>query len=265
MSESLLVDVSGEYGPVDGPRVEVVLVYQSLLGIYGDRGNATVLARRLAWRGFDAVLTVVEPGEPLPDTGQVYLLGGGEDAAQISAVRALQADGGLHRAVDRGAVVFAVCAGYQIAGRSFTVGDPTVPGGEDQVIEGLGLLDVTTTRGPRRAVGEILSRWRGRSGDSDDSALLTGFENHGGWTRLGPDTRPLADVEIGVGNADDGTEGAVNGNVIGTYPHGPVLARNPALADHLLELALGEELAPLPRPEIDTLRRQRLAAVRASR
>ena len=144
-----------------------MLVYQSLLGIYGDRGNATVLARRLAWRGFDAVLTVVEPGEPLPDTGHVYLLGGGEDAAQISAVRALQADGGLHRAVDRGAVVFAVCAGYQIVGRTFTVGDPTVPGGEDQVIEGLGLLDVTTTRGPRRAVGEILSRWRGRDGEDD--------------------------------------------------------------------------------------------------
>lgn len=259
------VDVAGEYGPADGPRVEVVLVYQSLLGIYGDRGNATVLARRLAWRGFDAVLTVVEPGEPLPDTGQVYLLGGGEDAAQISAVRALQADGGLHRAVDRGAVVFAVCAGYQIAGRTFTVGDPTVPGGEDQVIEGLGLLDVTTTRGPRRAVGEILSRWRGRPTGSGDAALLSGFENHGGWTRLGPDAQPLADVEVGVGNCDDGTEGAVNGTVIGTYPHGPVLARNPALADHLLELALDEELAPLPRPEIDALRVQRLAAVRHPR
>jgi len=137
-----------------GERVEVVLVYQSLLGIYGDRGNATVLVKRLAWRGFDPVLTVVEPGDPLPDSGNVYLLGGGEDAAQISAVRALQADGGLHRAVERGAAVLAVCAGYQIVGNSFTVGD------NDDVIEGLGLLDVTTTRGPVRAVGEILSRWQ---------------------------------------------------------------------------------------------------------
>ena len=137
-----------------GERIEIVLVYQSLLGIYGDRGNATVLVKRLAWRGFDPVLTVVEPGDPLPDTGHVYLLGGGEDAAQISAVRALQADGGLHRAVDRGAAVLAVCAGYQIVGKSFTVGD------NDDVIEGLGLLDVTTTRGPVRAVGEILSRWQ---------------------------------------------------------------------------------------------------------
>jgi CobQ-like glutamine amidotransferase family enzyme len=235
--------------------VEIVLVYQSLLGIYGDRGNATVLTKRLQWRGFDATLTVVEPGDKLPDTGQVYLLGGGEDAAQISAVSALRADGGLRRAVDRGAVVFAVCAGYQIIGTSFTVGE------HDEVTEGLGLLDVTTTRGPVRAVGEIVSRWQGRQGDD---ALLTGFENHGGYTTLGPSATPLASVEVGVGNANDGTEGAVAGTVIGTYPHGPVLARNPALADHVLQLALGEELAPLPRPEIDALRRQRLAAVRRS-
>ncbi len=251
-------------GPPPGERVEIVLIYQSLLGIYGDRGNATVLVKRLAWRGFDAVLTVVEPGDPLPDTGSVYLLGGGEDAAQISAVRALQADGGLHRAVDRGAAVLAVCAGYQIVGQSFTVGD------NDDVIEGLGLLDVTTTRGPKRAVGEILSRWKPRAANTDqtevagDDLWLTGFENHGGYTRLGPTAEPLASVEIGVGNCADGTEGAVSGTVIGTYPHGPLLARNPALADHVLELGLRRKLTPLPRPEISELRRQRLAAVRRS-
>ncbi len=245
-------------------RVEVVLVYQSLLGIYGDRGNATVLVKRLAWRGFDPVLTVVEPGDPLPDSGNVYLLGGGEDAAQISAVRALQADGGLHRAVDRGAAVLAVCAGYQIVGNSFTVGD------NDDVIEGLGLLDVTTTRGPVRAVGEILSRWQPPTNGAEQTAVdgedvwLTGFENHGGYTRLGPNATPLASVEIGIGNCNDGTEGAVAGTVIGTYPHGPLLARNPALADHVLELALGSKLRPLPRPEVAELRRQRLAAVRRS-
>lgn len=236
-----------------GERVEVVLVYQSLLGIYGDRGNATVLVKRLQWRGFDPVLTMVEPGDPLPDSGQVYLLGGGEDAAQVSAVRALQADGGLHRAVDRGAAVLAVCAGYQIIGKSFVVGE------HDDVIEGLGLLDVTTTRGPLRAVGEILSRWADHDGDEQ---WLSGFENHGGYTRLGPEAQPLATVEVGIGNCNDGTEGAVSGTVVGTYPHGPVLARNPALADHVLELALDRPLDPLVRPEVDELRRQRLAAVR---
>ncbi len=233
--------------------VEIVLVYQSLLGIYGDRGNAMVLRQRLAWRGIEASLTVVEPGDPLPDTGAVYLLGGGEDAAQTSAVRALKADGHLYRAIDRGAVLFAVCAGYQIAGRTFTVGD------NDEVIDGLGLLDVETRRGSERAVGEVLSSWEKPDGTP---SLITGFENHGGFTYLGADAEPLARMEIGVGNCGDGTDGAVQGTVFGIYPHGPILARNPELADHLLQRALGHELDPLPRPEIDELRRQRIAAVR---
>ncbi len=233
--------------------VEIVLVYQSLLGIYGDRGNAMVLLKRLQWRGIEATLTVVEPGDRVPPSGSVYLLGGGEDAAQVSAVRALQADGNLFRGLDAGAVLFAVCAGYQICGTTFTIGE------RDEVIDGLGLLDVETRRGPDRAVGEILTRWTAPDGTE---RLLTGFENHGGFTRLGAGAHPLATVEIGVGNADDGTEGAVQGRVIGTYPHGPVLARNAALADHVLSIALDRELAPLPRPEIDELHRQRVAAVR---
>jgi CobQ-like glutamine amidotransferase family enzyme len=182
-------------------------------------------------------------------------LGGGEDTAQVSAVRGLKADGGLYRAVERGAAILAVCAGYQILGNTFTVGY------RDEVISGLGLLDVTTRRGPVRAVGEIISRWNGRSADDQ---WLTGFENHGGYTRLGAGVTPLASVEIGVGNCNDGTEGAVAGTVIGTYPHGPILARNPAFADHILELALGHELEPLVHPEITKLRRQRLARVRRS-
>ncbi len=238
-----------------GERVEIVQVYRSLLGSYGDRGNATVLMRRLAWRGYDPHLSVAEPGDPLPATGQVYLLGGGADAVQIPAVRDLRADGGLQRAVDRGAVVFAVGTGYQIVGRSFTVGD------SDEVVEGLGLLDVTTTRGPVRAVGEILTRWEGHDGEAQ---WMTGFEDHGGYTRLGPTAEPLATVEIGIGNCDDGTEGAVSGSVLGTYLHGPVLARNPALADHLLSVALAKKLRPLVRPEVEELRRQRLVAVRGS-
>lgn len=233
--------------------VEIVLVYQSLLGIYGDRGNAMVLRQRLAWRGIDAILTEVEPGDRVPASGRVYLLGGGEDAAQVSAVRYLKEDGNLFRGIADGAVLLAVCAGYQIAGQTFTVGE------RDEVIEGLGLLDVNTRRGTRRAVGEILTHWTRPDGTE---SLITGFENHGGFTTLGPGTTPLAYVEVGIGNADDGTEGAVQDRVIGTYPHGPVLARNPEFADHVLELALGRKLEPLPQPELDELRRQRVAAVR---
>lgn len=237
--------------------MKMVVVYQSLLGIYGDQGNSRVLAKRLEWRGIDAEVVFVEPGTPIPDDGAIYLLGGGEDAAQTAAVRELKADGGLFRALDLGAVLFAVCAGYQICGHSFTIGE------NDEVREGLGLLDVTTVRGPERAVGEVLTRWKRPSGGE---YVLTGFENHGGYTTLGPDAAPLARVEVGLGNNGDGTEGAVSasGRVIGTYPHGPVLARNPELADHLLELALGHELGPLERAreQHEGLRRERMAFVR---
>ena len=233
----------------------IVLVYQSLLGIYGDQGNAKVLHKRLAWRGLDSEVVVVEPGSALPADGAVYLLGGGEDKAQTTAVRELRADGNLFRALDAGAVLFAVCAGYQICGRTFTIG------GADEEREGLGLLDIETRRGPKRAVGELVTSWTRPDGSV---STITGFENHGGYTYLGPDAAPLARVEVGLGNNGDGTEGAVQGTVIGTYPHGPVLARNPDLADHVLELALGRRLEPLDRGAAAHagLRAERLAAVR---
>jgi CobQ-like glutamine amidotransferase family enzyme len=113
-----------------------------------------------------------------------------------------------------------VCAGYQIVGNTFTVGY------QDEVISGSGFSTSQRPVARCEPSGEIISRWNGRDGDDQ---WLTGFENHGGYTRLGPRAKPLATVEIGIGNCNDGTEGAVSGTVIGTYPHGPVLARNPAL------------------------------------
>lgn len=234
-------------------KTKIVLVYQSLLGIYGDQGNAKVVLQRLLKRGLDAELVVVEPGDSVPADGQLYLLGGGEDMAQISAMKALRADGNIFRALDAGTVLFAVCAGFQICGNTFTVGD------RDEVVEGLGLLDVDTRRGAERAVGEVLHSWTRPDGTE---SLITGFENHGGSTTLGSEAQPLAHVEVGIGNDGKGLEGAVQGRVIGTYPHGPVLARNPELADHLLELATGMTLDRLPMPELDELRRQRIEHVR---
>ncbi len=233
-----------------GKRVDVVLLYQSLLGAFGDRGNATVLVKRLLWRGYTPVLTMVEPDDPVPDTGDIYLLGGGEGGAQVSAVEALKADGAICRAADAGAVIFAVGAGYQMLGHTFTVGPA------DRIVPGLGLLDITTTRAPRRAVGELLSQWVDHDGDEP---WLTGFENHAGQTRLGPGVRPVGNVAAGIGNGD-GTDGAQCGNIMGIYPHGPALARNPALADHLLEMALRTSLPALPLPELAELRGQRISA-----
>ncbi len=238
---------------------KIVIVYQSLLGLYGDHGNAVVLAKRLLWRGIGAEIVTVDPGEPIPTDGLIYLLGGGEDMAQVAAVAALRADGGLAEALKRGALIFGVCAGYQVLGHSFTVGE------RDEVQQGLGMLDIETRRGPTRAIGEVLEHWRRSDGTT---SLITGFENHAGYTTLGSDAKPLAKVEIGVGNCGDGFDGAVQGKVIGCYPHGPILPRNPQLADWLLEQALGQTLPRLDHPTNalhEALRARRIHVARTTK
>jgi hypothetical protein len=236
--------------------VRVGLLFPELLGTYGDGGNAVILVQRLRWRGLDAELVEIAAGTTVPETCDLYLLGGGEDAPQTEAARELGTDGPLHRAVARGAVVLAVCAGMQIVGRSF-------PGGSGRTETGLGLLDCVTVKTDEpRAVGELLVT---PDAAFADLGRLTGFENHGGRTRLGPGARPLGRVVAGVGNGD-GTEGVTtadeaDGRVVGTYLHGPVLARNPALADALLAWVVGAPLDPLDDTDADALRAERFRAV----
>jgi lipid II isoglutaminyl synthase (glutamine-hydrolysing) len=218
-------------------RIRIGLVYPELLGTYGDRGNAEVLAWRAARRGLAAEVVEVPAGEPVPPSLDLYVLGGGEDAAQAIAARLLRsaAGDGLRRAADQGRVLLAVCGAFQLLGRVYHDG-----GGRD--IAGLGLLDLETTAGSPRLVGEVVTMSR-------EGELLTGFENHGGRSVLGPGVEPLGRVLRGGGNnGRDATEGARQGAVVGTYLHGPVLARNPALADLLLRQALerrGRRLGPL--------------------
>lgn len=236
--------------------VGVALLFPDLLGTYGDSGNAVILAQRLRWRGVDAQIITVRSGDPVPTGCQIYVVGGGEDLPQAQAARQLgagQDSGPLRQAVEAGATVLAVCAGVQILGRSF-VG----PDGREAV--GLGLLDCSTRRGEgRRAVGEMVVDPVADLG----LPALTGYENHGGVTALGPGASPLGVVRHGRGNGDgSGTDGVWAGRVIGTYLHGPVLARNPALADRLLSWAVGD-LAPLDDCECEDLRRERFTAASA--
>lgn len=239
--------------------VSICVLYPDLLGTYGDGGNARVLAQRLAWRDIAVDLVQVDAGEHVPDSCDLYLVGGGEDGPQTHATRELHTSGALVRAVDRGAVVFAVCAGMQILGHRF----PDM-NGVDQ--PGLGLLDCTTGRVDRpRAVGELLTHAASLT-DADgrvhDLGVLTGFENHGGRTTPGPTAATLARVDVGEGNGD-GTEGVVNGRVVGTYLHGPALARNPLLADLLLSWIVGDDaLSPLDDADVDALRTERVRAAR---
>jgi lipid II isoglutaminyl synthase (glutamine-hydrolysing) len=227
----------------------VVSVYPSILGTYGDSGNATILVERARRRGIPASVVVVEPFDHVPRLGDVYLLGGAEDAAQAVAAEALARDGGLRAAVDGGASVFAVCAGFQLLGEFFPAGTRQFPG--------LELLDATTHRLGRRAVGEILVH----PAPDERLSLLTGYENHASGTLVGPEATPLGRVEVGVGNGD-GSEGARQGGVVATYLHGPAFARNPALADLVLEQVAGP-LPSLADPLADKLHAERIRAARA--
>src|SRR5580693_5509453 len=231
--------------------VRLVWVYPDLLSTYGDRGNLLVLSRRARLRGIDVDAIEVNSDQPVPQQGDIYLLGGGEDLPQILAARRLRADGGLAAAAGQGSVVFAVCAGYQVLGHEFG-------GVEGEPVAGLGVLDISSGRGDRRGVGELVA--------DVDPVLgvprFTGFENHQGVTKLGPGARPLARVTMGVGNGD-GTEGAYAGKVVGTYLHGPVLVRNPGLADLLLSWAAGPlpPLAPDQEAWAHQLREERFASL----
>src|SRR4051794_15822083 len=226
--------------------VRIGLVFPELLGTYGDGGNAIVLAQRLRWRGISADIVRIGVEDALPDDCDLYVLGGGEDAPQTFATARL-GELGFAGAVDRGAVVFAVCAGFQVRGQTF-------PGGDGAPQPGLGIIDCTTRPKGVRQIGELVVEPTGL-----DLPMLTGFENHGGVTELGAGAVPLGRVKVGYGNGTGGVEGVVSGHVVGTYLHGPALARNPALAALLLSWVVGA-LEPLDEPLVERLRRERLAA-----
>ena len=234
-------------------ELAVVLVYPDLLGTYGDRGNALALTHRARARDLPVRLIEVAPDESAPASADLYLVGGGEDVSQALAWETLKAEKSIIAALQGGATCLAVCAGFQLLSREFRDRD-------GDMVAGLGLLDVVCARLPdRRAVGEVVAEPVGIPG----LPTLSGYENHQGDAVLGADARPLGRVIRGLGNGDGVTEGAVQGNVVATYLHGPVLVRNPALADHLLETVAGP-LAPLPDEAVERLRRERIAAAMRS-
>ncbi len=208
-------------------------LYPDLMNIYADRGNLLLLAQRCGWREIDFRLAASGLGEPLdPDAADLYYMGGGQDRDQRLCAFDLAEHkrAGLHAAADRGAVILAVCGGYQLLGHSYQLGDETLPG--------VGLLDVSTVRasGPR-LIGNVAIEVALAPGSP---RTLAGFENHAGRTHLGAGAEPLGRVLRGRGNdGHSGYEGARRGNVIGTYMHGPLLPKNAWFADWLIATALG--------------------------
>lgn len=228
--------------------VRVGLVYPELLGTYGDRGNAVVLVDRLRWRGLDAELVEIAVRTPLPEQVDIYVIGGGEDAAQLAALDELrpQVDR-LRDAVDHGTPILAVCAGFQLLGSTISLA------GRRDPVEGLALYDGHTAPTGSRWVGEALLDVA-----LDGVGAVGGFENHGASTTLEPGETPFGRIRHPSG--EHRTDGVVHGSLVGTYLHGPVLARNPLLADHLLARVAGD-LDPIDDDLAAELHRARLDAL----
>jgi CobQ-like glutamine amidotransferase family enzyme len=205
--------------------LRVALVFPELLGTYGDRGNAEALVHRMRVRSRAVELLEVAAGDPVPAGCDIYVLGGAEDSAERVAAELLAASP-LPAAAQSGTLVFGVCAGFQILGTSIDLGD-------GRPCPGLGLIDAVTAPGEHRTVGEVALDTR-----REALGLLVGFENHRARTRLGAAQRPLAWHRDAAAEPD----GVDTGTIVGTYLHGPVLARNPVLADDLLARVVG----PLP-------------------
>jgi lipid II isoglutaminyl synthase (glutamine-hydrolysing) len=223
-------------------ELRLLALYPEQMNIYADRGNILFLRRRCEWRGVGFSYAVAGPGESFdPGAHDLLYLGGGQDRDQ----RAVAADmvagkrDAIYAAVAGGAVMLAVCGGYQLLGHSYRLGEEKLPG--------LGLVELETVREPGpRLIGNVVIE----VDLGDGPRTIAGFENHGGRTYLGNGAEPLGRVISGFGNnGKDGFEGVRQGNLIGTYLHGPLLPKNAWLADRLIALALERRYGAAPELE----------------
>jgi CobQ-like glutamine amidotransferase family enzyme len=212
-------------------RISVGHLYPEYLNIYADRGNIAVLARRAELRGHELVVTPIGLGEPVPPGAHDLLyIGGGQDREQMLIAPDLAAKGPeIRDAVAGGTALLAVCGGYQLLGRGYR-------GRDGSLMPGAGVFGHETIAGSTRMIGDVLLDCELEPGNVRP---LAGFENHAGRTLLDGHAEPLGRVVHGFGNdGESGFEGSRLGRAIGTYLHGPLLPRNPWLADWLLAQAL---------------------------
>ena len=223
-------------------KIRVGHLYPDYLNIYADRGNIAVLARRAAWRGHELEVRAIGMGDHVdPGSDDLLYVGGGQDREQaLVAPDLARRSAELEEAVSSGTAVLAVCGGYQLLGRFYR----DRSGAE---LPGAGIFDHHTVAGEGRMIGDILLECELEPGER---RTVAGFENHAGRTILGPSAEPLGRVLAGFGNdGESGFEGCRRGRVLGTYLHGPLLPRNPWLADWLLAQALARRRGEPPRLE----------------
>ena len=223
----------------NGHALQILHLYPELLNLYGDSGNILVLRKRLEWRRLGCTVREVHMGEraSLTDIDLVFI-GGGSDREQRIVCDELQRQRSeLAAFVEDGGVLLAVCGGYQLLGHSYLMGN--------EEVRGLSLVDLYTDRGSSRLIGNVVV------GSRIAPQPIVGYENHGGRTHLGAGVEPLGRMLFGHGNdGESGQEGCLYRNVVGTYVHGPLLPKNPGVADWLLSRALerrgdASELEPL--------------------
>lgn len=206
--------------------ITLLHLYPRDMNIYGDLGNILTIQRRLEWHGYDVRLITYNPGDTLPRDVDIIIGGGGQDSGQDAITNDLQTIGPkLHALANSGVPMLMVCGLYQLFGKFFKTQD-------GHIIKGIGIFDAQTYAGNERLTGNIVT-------ESEEFGTIIGYENHSGQTFLGDTARPLGTVRRGAGNnGEDGTEGARYKNVIGTYLHGSILPKNPALSDFLIETAV---------------------------
>lgn len=206
--------------------IRLLQLYPRDMNIYGDWGNTLVLKRRLEWHGYNVELLTYDPGDTFPTNVDLIVGGGGQDSGQTKIGDDLLKIGPtLIELANDGLPMLMVCGLYQQFGHFFKTKD-------GDIIKGIGLLDIETYGGAERLIGNILT-------ENDEFGSIIGYENHSGQTMLGPNAKPLGKVIRGAGNnGKDETEGARYKHVIGTYMHGSLLPKNPAIADYLIECAV---------------------------
>lgn len=208
------------------PKPLVILqLYPRDMNIYGDHGNTLVLARRALWHGYAPKVISYNPGDTFPNHVDVIVGGGGQDSGQDKIQEDLLKIGPkLKQLAGDNVPMLMICGLYQLFGKSFKTQD-------GHVIQGIGLLDIETVAGPERLIGNIVT-------ESAEFGKIVGYENHSGQTFLDGHVKPLGKIIKGAGNnGKDDFEGARYKNVIGSYMHGSLLPKNPAIADWLLEQA----------------------------
>lgn len=217
----------------------IVHLYPKEMNIYGDWGNVLTVKRRLEWHGFMPKIVEHHPGKPFPKEADIIIGGGGQDSGQAVVQRDLfDINEQLHKLADDKTPMLVICGLYQLFGRFFKTS-----GGE--TIQGIGIFKAETHGGPKRLIGNTIV-------ESSRFGELIGYENHSGLTLLDNDQPALGRVVKGKGNnGEDTTEGALYQNVYGSYLHGSLLPKNPALADELIRVAATKRYGAFSPHEID--------------